>query len=113
MNRGSEAGDGRTIVRLPSRDMRFRSFFGRRRAHKQEDVPRDKAVEGADPGATPAPLSMGESEVHRFDDRLFVAGPWGHGPGVAAPEGADARTIGELVLRALAHSKAHPPQRYF
>ena len=98
---GARPRDRRTIVRLPSRDMRFRSFFGRRRAHEQKDVPRDQAVEGAAPSATPAPPSIGESEVHRFNDRLFVAGPWGHGPGVAAPEGADARTIGELVRRAL------------
>jgi hypothetical protein len=56
----------------------------------------------------PKPADVAEAEVHRLGHRLFATGAWGHGPGAAVPDDADARAIGELVQRALAYSKAHP-----
>ena len=84
--------------------MRLPRFFGRRRTRTQEDVLRELGVEGADLSEMLELLSLGEAEVHRFENRLFVTGPRGHGPGVAAPEGDDAVALGELVQRALAYS---------
>jgi hypothetical protein len=82
----------------------------RRSAHSQEDVLRVFVAEGEDLGELLALPAFGEAEVHRFNDRLFVTVRWGQGPGVAAPDGADARTIGEYARHALAYSKTHPSQ---
>ena len=89
--------------------MRFRSLF-RRSAHSREDVLRAFVAKGENLGELLAHPGSGEAEVHRFNDRLFVTVRWGQGPGVAAPDGADAHTIGEYARHALAYSKTHPYQ---
>ena len=89
--------------------IKFRSLF-RRSAHSQEDVLRVFVAQGEDLSELLALPAFGEAQVHRFNDPLFVTARWGQGPGVAAPEGADAHTIGEYAQHALAYSKTHPRQ---
>jgi hypothetical protein len=56
---------------------------------------------------------MAKAEIHLFNHTIFVTGPWGHGPGMAAPDPTDELTLGELVRDALAYSRTHPEQTVY